>query len=127
MFPVPKSNNALKNKDEVLIIRAENFRLDPIAISISFLKKKKWYSGRVTKTNFIVITNKFNAARVYDSQEFRFKSYKKGKLKDENGQKWTVTADSIIGPGNEILERLPSHNMFWFAWYNTYSETRLVK
>lgn len=127
MFPVPKSNAALKNKDEVLIIRAEDYRLDPIAISSSFLKKKKWYTGRVAETNFIVLTDKSNAARVYDSKQFTFKSYKKAKLKDENGQEWTVTADVIKGPQNEILERLPSHNMFWFAWYNSYPETRLVK
>ena len=127
MFPVPKSNNALRNKDEVLIIRAAGYRDDPIAISTSFLNKKKWYMGHVADTNFIVITDKSNAARVYDIKNHQFKSFKKGTLKDELGQEWNVSADTIVGPGNVTLERLPSHNMFWFAWYNAYPETRLIK
>lgn len=127
MFPVPRSNEALKNKQEVVIIRAEGYRDDPIAISTSFLMKKKWYAGHIGDTNFVVLTDKSNAARVFNAENNLFTSYKNGKLKDDAGNEWILTAETIIGPHREELTRLPSHNAFWFAWYNTYPETRLVK
>ena len=58
MFPVPELNNILLNKDEVLIIRTEGFREDPLAISIRYLKKKKWYEDTIGNTNFIVLADK---------------------------------------------------------------------
>lgn len=127
MFPVPKTNTKLKNKDEVLIIRTEGYRTDPLAISIKYLKKKKWHTGTIAGTPYIVIADKTGAARVYDSKGHDFKSYKKGKLSDNNGNEWTVTHNMLTGPNGETLERLPSHNTFWFAWYNTYPKTTLIK
>ena len=127
MFPVPKSNDVLANKEEVLIIRAKGFREDPLAISIRYLKRKKWYQGTIGNTNFIVLTDKSGAARAYDRQSFSFKSYKKEKLLDDSNREWKVSHDELSGPNGSVLKRLSSHNIFWFAWYNTYPETRLVK
>ena len=58
---------------------------------------------------------------------FSFNTYKKGVLKDAQGQNWTIQEDYLKGPNQERLERLPAHNIFWFAWFNSYQETRLVK
>jgi len=127
MFPVPKQNKALQNKDEVLIIRAEEYRKDPIAISTKFLKKKKWYTGHIANTNFIVLTDKSNAARVFDIKDKIFASFKKWILKDHDGQIWSIQNDVLVGPNVESFKQIPSHNIFWFAWYNAYPETRLVK
>ena len=127
MFPVPVLDKKLNNKDEVLIIRTEGHRTDPLAISIKYLKKKKWNQGQIAGTNYLVLADDSGAARVYGRGDHKFKSYKKGKLKDEAGQIWKVSHDKLVGPSGETLERMPSHNTFWFAWYNTYPNTKLIK
>ncbi len=127
MFPVPKSNHSLPNKAEVLIVRTPDYEKDPLAISIKYLKKKKWYRGSIGSTRFIVIADKTGAARVYDSSSIKFNSYKKGILMDNQNQEWNIAHDKLTSPDGTVLERLPSHNMFWFAWYNTYPKTRLAK
>lgn len=127
MFPVPELDKSLFNKDEVLITRTEGFRDDPLAISIKYLKKKKWHQNKIGDTNILVLADKSGASRVYDRKSFSFDSFKKGKLVDSNGKTWNQTLDNVVGPNGEVLEQLPSHNMFWFAWYNTYPEARLIK
>ena len=127
MFPVPKLNKDLLNKDEVLILRTDGFRDDPIAIAIKYLKKNRIYSDKVMDTAFVALADKTGASRVYESKQHKFNSYKRGKLKDSNGQVWKVSPVDLTGPNGEVLKILPSHNTFWFAWYNTYPNTRLIK
>ena len=127
MFPVPVLDNKLNNKDEVLIIRSEEYRTAPLAISIKYLKKKKWNQGEIAGTNYLVLSDDSGAARVYDRGEHSFKSFNNRTLKDNDDQIWKVSHDKITSPSGEILERLPSHNTFWFAWYNTYPKTKLIK
>lgn len=127
MFPVPKLNRSLANKQEVLVLRTSDYEDNPLAISIKYLKKKKWFRGKIGSTRFIVIAEKSGAARVYESNTVKFKSYKKGVLLDNQGGKWNISHDKLTGPDGTILNRLPSHNTFWFAWYNAYPETKLVK
>lgn len=126
MFPVPKIDKRLRNKDEVLVIRPDNYIKDPIAISISYLKKHKIYQGKITDKHFIVIAEKDGWARAYEVENFNFKSYKKGKLTDENGEVWQVSEQFILGPNNVKFARIPSHNSFWFAWFNAHPSTRLI-
>jgi len=127
MFPVPQSDDRLKNKEEVLIIRAPDYRIDPLAIAIKYLRRKGLYQGQIAEIAVVVIADKTGAARAYDSYDFTFVSYKKGQLKDDKGQTWTVTEDYLKGPNQQRLQRLPAHNIFWFAWFNSYPNTRLVK
>jgi len=127
MFPVPEIDNRLNNKDEVLAIRAPQYQNDPLAISIDYLKKKNLYQGHISNKQFVVIAEKDGWSRVYEAGNVIFKSYKKGVLKDKDKNKWKVTESSIIGPNDQKLERIPSHNAFWFAWYNAYPSTRLIK
>ena len=127
MFPVPKLNRSLSNKDEVLVIRTTGYQKDPLAISIRYLKRKKWFRGSIGDTRFIAIGEKSGAARVYDAADVKFKSFKKGVLLDNQDGQWNISHDKLTGPDGTVLNRLPSHNTFWFAWYNTYPKTRLVK
>ncbi|MEM8528752.1 MAG: DUF3179 domain-containing (seleno)protein [Bacteroidota bacterium] len=126
MFPVPAIDQQLPNKTEVLIIRAPDYQNDPLAITIDFLKRKKWYSTTIDETNVLVLSDKTGTARAYDIGNTKFKSYQKGQLKDDNGVIWKITEDALL-LDDQRLKRLPAHRIFWFAWYNTYSETRLVK
>ena len=127
MFPVPKSDERLLNKDEVLIVRVGDYKKDPLAISIKYLKRKKWYEGEIDGNNFIVIADQNGTARAYASTGVGFKSYKNGILKDDKGAECKITEDYIMTASGNRLQRLPSHNIFWFAWYNVYPQTRLVK
>ena len=127
MFPVPDRDSRLDNKDEVLIIRSPRFKTDPLAISIKYLKKKKIHQNTIADKNVLVITEKDGASRVYYSKNVKFKSYKKGILTDNKGKVWSVSDEYIISEKGKKLLRAPSHNVFWFAWYNMYPETRLVK
>lgn len=127
MFPVPESNFKLGNKSEVLIIRAANYQQDPLAISISYLKRKGLYQGEISGIPFVVITEKNGASRVYERKEFQFESYKKKVLRDKQENTWKITGNALSNGDGATLKRIPSHNIFWFAWYNAYPKTRLVK
>jgi len=127
MFPVPILDDRLNNKDEVFIIRSPNYHLDPLAISVKYLRKKGIYQGKIAESPFVVVADKTGAARAYQTFDVSFSSYKKGQLKDTQEQIWTVTEDYLLSPNQQRLERLPAHNIFWFAWLNSYPNTRLVK
>ena len=126
MFPVPKMDNRLANKAEVLIIRAPNYRKNPLAISINYLRRKKWYAGKIQDTNFVVVAGK-NGARAFDTGNIEFVEYKNSRLKDSTGENWTIKANQLISTNNQILPQLASHNIFWFAWFNSYPSTRLIR
>lgn len=126
MFPVPKMDNRLANKAEVLIIRAPNYRKDPLAISINYLRRKKWYAGKIQDTNFVVVAEK-SGARAFDTGKLEFVAYKNGRLKDSAGKSWTIEGNQLISTDQQILTQLASHNIFWFAWFNSYPNTRLVR
>ena len=127
MFPIPLEDDRLKRKDEVLIIRSPRFKTDPLAISIQYLKKKKMHQDIIADKNVVALAEKDGATRVYYSKNVEFKSYKKGVLVDNREKIWTVTDEYLISDSGRKLLRAPSHNAFWFAWFNMYPETRLVK
>ncbi len=129
MFPVAKMDRRLENKAEVLITRLPGYRKDPLAISAAFLKKrkKKIYQDQIAETPFVILTEVNGASRVYERAGIQFDSYKKGILKDRDGQIWTVGENELKSKDGKTLQRLPSHRIFWFAWFNAYPETRLVK
>ena len=57
--------------------------------------------------------------------------YLLSQLRDKSGTisglMWNVSESHLESPQGVRLERLPSHNVFWFAWYNVFPSTRLVK
>ena len=126
MFPVPKLDGRLANKAEVLIVRAPNYRADPLAISIDYLQRKKWYQGQIQDTKFVVLADK-SGARAFATKDVKMVSYRKGELKDDQGNTWTIVDNQLVSSDNQVLPRLSAHAIFWFAWFNSYPETRLVK
>ncbi len=127
MFPVIALDDRLNNKDEVLVIRSNNYKDDPLAISIKYLKRKKWHTDIIGGQSIVIISDKSGAARVYHSENVKFTDYKKGILKDSTADQWNVNEDFLISESGHKLYRIPSHNIFWFAWYNAHPTTRLVK
>jgi len=127
MFPVPDRDDRLRNKDEVMIIRADGYRNDPVAISTRKIKSKGLVQINIGGQSIVVISTKSGGARAYESKEIEFAKYKNGELKDSAGNEWQVTEEGLIGIDGSRLSRIPSHNAFWFAWYNAYPDTRLIK
>ncbi|MEM6317946.1 MAG: DUF3179 domain-containing protein [Bacteroidota bacterium] len=127
MFPVPQKSNELVNKAEVLIVRAPDYRTDPLAVSVDFLKKKKWFQTTVANTNVVILSDKTGATSAFDATNISFVDYKKGHLIDEAGKQWTLKNHELQSSDGQVLQQLPTHHIFWFAWYANYPTTRLVK
>ena len=127
MFPVKALDKRLNNKDEVLIVRADSYKEDPLAILVKYLIKKKWLQVKIGEQSIIVLTDNSGAARAYDAQNIKFKNSKNGVLYDSLGQQWQLKEDYLVNETNDRLNRVVAHNIFWFAWYNAYPETRLIK
>ena len=127
MFPVPLQDKRLRNKARVLIPRIENYQADPLAISINFLKKHKMLYDSINGNSLLILSQSDGAGRVYATKDIKFQSYDNNQLLDSMGNIWQMKEDYLQGPENQKLFRIPSHEAFWFAWYNAFPNTRLVK
>ena len=128
MFGVPKLDNRLANKADVLALRLGGARPDPLAISAAYLATHPVVQDRVGDTAFVVLTDPSGANRVYESGRVVFARWNGADVAtDAYGREWKVSEDALSGPPNQKLKRLPAHRAFWFGWYSAYPETRLVK
>jgi len=127
MFIVPKLDKRLKNKDEVLGLIFSEYPNMPLAISIDFLSKRRLYHDKIGDNNFVVLTDRSGASRVYESGETRFIDWdQKSTVMDSSGNEWVMSESRLVSPEGKELFRLPSHRSFWFGWFSAYSNTRLV-
>ena len=126
MFPVPKRDKRLANKARVFIPRPMDYKEDPLAISVDYLKRKKIHQDQIGDQPILIVSEKNGASRAYAIDQPMFKSYKQGKLMDQENQVWEVTEEALIGPDGERFSRLPAHEVFWFAWVNVFPLTRIV-
>jgi hypothetical protein len=44
-------------------------------------------------------------------------------LLDEAGAAWRTTESGLIGPGGEVLRRLPGDMAYWFGWFSFFPQT----
>ncbi len=126
MFPVIKLDKRLPNKARVFIPRPKNYAVQPLAISVDFLKHKRIYQDQIEDQKILIITESNGSSRAYGIDDQQFKSYKNGRLLDNKNREWEVTEDALINPGGVRLLRLPDHEAFWFAWVNIFPETRII-
>ncbi len=126
MFPIIRLDKRLPNKTRVFIPRPKNFEVQPLAISVDFLKRKRIYQDQIDEQKMVIITESNGASRAYGIDDQHFKSYKNGRLLDNKKEEWVVTEDALIGPEGDRLLRLPAHEAFWFAWINVFPETRII-
>ena len=128
MFGVPKLDNRLANKAEVLAVRAADARAEPLAIAADFLARRTVYHDRVGATGFVVFTSAAGANRVYADTGVRFVRWDGvGRAVDSAGRTWRVDDAGLVGPDGQARARLPAHRAFWFGWAAQYPGTRLVK
>ncbi len=128
MFVVPESDTRLKNKDEVLGLVLPHAPDQPVAVSSKFLSENTLYHFSVADVDMVVITDDSNAHRVYEAAGHRFMKWDgNNRLQDDRGETWTLTESHLLAPDGTRLERLPSHNAFWFGWFAAYKNTRLIQ
>ncbi len=128
MFNVPTINTKLKNKASILAIKLPEHPDKPLAISVKYLKKKSLYQSSIDDVNFIVLTDKSGANRVYYSKDLKFKKYDQHKdAIDANGVSWTVFEDRLENNQGDTLQRIHTFNAFWFGWQAAYPNTKLIK
>lgn len=121
MFNVPKLDNRLLNKDEVLALLIDE---KPVALSNKFLRKNPLYY----QDNIVIFTDASGAHRAYYSDGVKFKSWDFLETATDNkGGKWQISEAELISPDGKKLARYPSHNAFWFGWYSAYPDTVLIK
>jgi hypothetical protein len=128
MFGVPKLDDRLPNKAEVLALRFPDSPGEQLAVSAEFLRATRVYHDRLGRQEFVVLTDASGANRVYESRGIRFDSWDgEGAARERSGRVWTVSEDRLRSADGRVLKRLPAHRAFWFGWHAAYPSTRLVK
>ena len=128
MFGVPKLDDRLPNKAEVLALRFPGSPGEQLAIAADFLRANRVHHDRVGSQEFVVLTDASGANRVYESASVRFAGWDgEATARDRSGGAWKVGEDKLAGPGGRTLKRLSAHRAFWFGWHAAYPATRLVK
>ena len=128
MFTVPKHDDRLPNKAEVLALRQVQAPRDVLAIAADFLAARPVYQTRLGSTELLVLTDASGANRVYEAGDHGFVSWdQRTALRDKRGQVWRVEEHQLAGPNGEVLRRQPAHRAFWFGWHAAFPQTRLVQ
>jgi len=128
MFSVPRRDDRLPNKAEVLALRLPQVPNETLAIAADFLATRPVYQARLGKVNMVVLTDASGANRVYESKDVMFASWDNtATVRDTQGKAWQMDEARLAGPNGEIFKRLPAHRAFWFGWHAAFPDTRLIK
>ncbi len=135
MFAVPRSDERLRNKDEVLAVRlrpagSATGERRALALHSEFLHKNPVYSFTFAGHALVAITTPGGANRLYASSGVTFKRLRgDGTVEDEEGRAWHVTEDALrlTSDSGRVLERIPARRAFWFGWHAQYPDTALVR
>ena len=127
MFPVPGADNRLRNKQEVLVPRFGAPDERPLAIASDYLKRNPAWHGRYGAKDFVVLTDRSGAHRVYGLPPgMRVRTWNGDRtVVDNGGRSWELTEAGLVRDG-VALPRLPSHNAFWFGWRAAHPDTTLI-
>jgi Protein of unknown function (DUF3179) len=134
MFEVPRTDDRLKNKDEVLALllapagHPEGERR-ALAIAEKLLRKDRVRHLSFAGHDLVVVTSRDGAHRVYAGGIRFIEQDGAGRVRDDRGRLWIVTEDALVpepgGPGPQ--PRVPARRAFWFGWSAQFPETELVR
>lgn len=123
MFAVRNVDKSLANKEEVLVIKKNGFS---VAMHTKYLNRNKVAYETVNGQEFVILTDKSGANRVYEIKGQPIVKYKKGVVTDTDDHRWEMTEDELSHHGVSY-NRYPAFRAFWFGWYGANPDTRLVK
>jgi len=136
MFDVPRTDERLKNKAEVLTLllrpadSGPGEPRRPLAISAQLLKRHPVHHMTFAGHELVVVTSPAGANRVYRLAAGRrfIRLRPDGRLQDAQGASWLVAEDALVAESNgERAQRLPAQRAFWFGWYAQFPDTELVR
>jgi hypothetical protein len=134
MFDVPATDDRLRNKDEVVVMRltSESGSTEPlpVAISTALLDQNRVFPLEVAGHSLVVITSDAGANRVYDAGEVGFsRTAEADSIVDQRGRRWVAAEDGLILEEDQAirLERVTANRAFWFGWYAQFPDTVLVR
>ncbi len=130
MFEVPTNDTRLKNKAEVLVLRAEILGNDakPVAIAVERLRREPVFAFDAGERRFVVVTSPGGANVVYERGTHSFAPRRAdGEIRDTDGRRWRTLPDALVSETGERLARVPAHRAFWFGWIAQHPKTVLIK
>jgi hypothetical protein len=139
MFAVPRTDERLQNKEEVLalLLRPKSATADarrrPLAIAARFLEKQRnrLFHHSFAGHDLVIVTSDDGANRVYESGGLRFveRLERGARLRDAEGRSWRVTESALVAeaPDARSLSRVVARRAFWFGWFAQYPDTTLVQ
>lgn len=131
MFEVPRLDDRLQNKDEVLVLLVADTAgvHQPLAIAAEYLENHRLYHVVHADRQLVVVTSRRGANRVYDAQELRFtRQLDDDRVVDEHGEVWRVGEDALVAESDPTRrrDRHAAHRAFWFGWHAQFPETGLI-
>ncbi len=128
MFNVPKLDRRLNNKSEILGLIFNHSPEKPLAIEGNYLAENPIYYDKIGDMEFVALTDKSGAIRVYENNGIRFQAWDQDTtVIDENNISWILSESNLESENGSTLLRLPANRAFWFGWFSAYPHTRLVK
>lgn len=133
-FAVPKRDDRLKNKDEVLVMLLEDAggTRHPLAVAVEFLEARAVHMERHAGRDLTIVTSGNGANRVYDAGSTTFVRVVDDDalmVIDATGERWRVTEDALVHTTDATrrASRVAAQRAFWFGWYAQFPETRLIR
>ena len=132
MFEVPALDDRLNSKDEVLVLQvavASGVR-QPLAIATDYLDSHRLHHLEHTDRQFVVVTSRRGANRVYDAGDVRFtRQLDDDRVVDEGGEVWRVEEAALVAVSDSTRRRArrAAPRAFWFGWYAQFQETVLIR
>jgi hypothetical protein len=124
MFPVWQRSQLLPTKSWVF---TQLIGGRPKAYPLSILSEELVLNDILAEQNLVVILEDGgHGARAYARNNHRFVPTSPDTttvLLDESGAAWKQTESGLIGPGGEVLPRLPGHMAYWFGWFSFFPQT----
>jgi len=127
MFTVPKRDDRLANKAEILALQFPALTEQRLAIAADYLAKRPVFHHALGDQTFVVLTDTSGANRVYATAGQSFENYDGNTtVTDADGALWTLSEAKLTSLNGETLMRLPAHRAFWFGWYAVHNDTELI-
>lgn len=133
MFGVPHTDDRLKRKDDVLVMKLPGSKPDqltPVAVSSKLLLRTPVLMTEAAGHRLVIVTSPRGGSQVYDAGGRTFvRRIGDGKIVDADGGVWTPREKhlSFDRDASVVLARVPSHHAFWFGWFAQYPETLLIR
>ena len=128
MFPAFLTDDRRKEKDRVLALK---FFGAASAYPIETLAEELVVNDTIGAQEVVIISDpKSKAARAYDRGGHTFTpTADPRQILDEDNNPWQLSETELynINDASESLERLPSHESFWFGWFAFNPQTKLYQ